>query len=94
MLKRWFFRVLLLIAVTALGAGAALANGDGVARITNEDAKAMLGKKDTSIIDVRTISDWKESGLKIKGAVREDPLEVESWASHYPKDRTLILYCA
>jgi len=94
MLKRWIFRVALLTAMAALGAGVAAANGDGVARITKEDAKARLGKADTSIIDVRIISDWKESGLKIKGAAREDPLEVESWASHYPKDRTLILYCA
>jgi len=94
MLKRWLFRILLMTAMAALGAGAAWANGDDAPRIGKEAVKAMLGKKDTSIIDVRTISDWKESKLKIKGAVREDPLEVESWASRYPKDRTLILYCA
>ena len=94
MLKRWFFRVVLLTALAALGAGAAWANGDDAPRIGKEAVKAMLGKKDTSIIDVRAISDWKESTMKIKGAVREDPAEVESWASHYPKDRTLILYCA
>jgi rhodanese-like protein len=94
MLKRWLFRVLLLTALTALGAGAAWANGDDAPRIGKDDAKAMLGKAGTTIIDVRTLSDWKESTLKIKGAVREDPTAVESWASHYPKDRTLILYCA
>ena len=94
MLKRWFFRVVLMTALAALGAGVAAANGDGVTRIAKEDAKARLGKADTSIIDVRAGGDWKESTLKIKGAVREDPNEVNSWASRYPKDRTLILYCA
>jgi rhodanese-related sulfurtransferase len=93
MLKQWFFRVVLLTALAVLGTGIA-ALADEAPRISKEDVKARLGAKDTSIIDVRTISDWKESGLKVKGAVREDPTEVEKWASRYPKDRTLILYCA
>jgi len=80
-------------AMTALWAGLAAA-GDEAPRIGKDEAKAGLGAADTSIIDVRAASDWKESKLKIKGAVREDPGEVESWASRYPKDRTLILYCA
>jgi rhodanese-related sulfurtransferase len=93
MLKRWFFRILLLTALAVLGAGSAWADEEAP-RISKEETKAKLGAKDTSIIDVRSISDWKESSLKIKGAVREDPAEVEKWASRYPKDRTLILYCA
>jgi len=93
MLKRWFFRVVLMTALAALGAGLAAA-GDDAPRIGKDDVKAGLGKADTSIIDVRAPSDWKESKLKIKGAAREDPGDVEKWASRYPKDRTLILYCA
>ena len=93
MLKRWFFRLVLVTAMAALGAGVATA-GDEAPRIGKEDVKARLGTADTSIIDVRAVGDWKESKLKIKGAVREDPNDVNSWASRYPKDRTLILYCA
>jgi rhodanese-related sulfurtransferase len=54
----------------------------------------MLGAADTSIIDVRAATDWLMTNLKIKGAVRENPKDVDRWASRYPKDRTVILYCA
>jgi hypothetical protein len=94
MLKQWFLRVVLMTAMASLWVGMAAAGDDGVPRIGKEDVKARLGATDTSIIDVRTISDWKESKLKIKGAVREDPENAVGWASRYPKDRTLILYCA
>ena len=94
MMKRWFFRVVLMTAMAALGAGVAAAGDAAALRIGKEDVKARLGAADTSIIDVRAVSDWKESKLKIKGAVREDPNDVDGWASRYPKDRTLILYCA
>ena len=93
MLKRWFYRVVLLAALAALGVGVAMA-GDEAPRIGKDDVKARLGAADMSIIDVRAASDWSESTLKIKGAVREDPKNVDGWASRYPKDRTLILYCA
>jgi rhodanese-related sulfurtransferase len=46
------------------------------------------------LIDVRAGKDWTESDTKIKGAVREDPKEFSSWADKYPKDKTLVLYCA
>lgn len=92
MLKSWVIRVVLLTAMAALGAGAAAA-GDDAPRIGKDDVKAMLGATDTSIIDVRAVTDWWGSSLKIKGAVRENPNNVDSWASGYPKDRTLILYC-
>jgi len=94
MMKRWFFRVVLMAAMAALGVGVAAAGDAAAPRIVKEDVKARFGAADTSIIDVRTVSDWKESKLKIKGAVWEDPSEVDGWASRYPKDRTLILYCA
>jgi rhodanese-related sulfurtransferase len=55
---------------------------------------AMLGNPDLVIIDVRAQKDWKESDLKIKGAVREDPETVESWANNYSKAKTIVFYCA
>jgi rhodanese-related sulfurtransferase len=65
-----------------------------VPRMTKDELKALLGSPDLLIVDVRLGRDWKESDLKIKGAVREESREVESWANKYSKDRTLVLYCA
>lgn len=93
MLKQWVMRVVLLAAMAALGAGMATA-AEQAPRIGKDDVKTRLGAAEMSIIDVRAATDWSESKMKIKGAVREDPRNVDKWASRYPKDRTLILYCA
>jgi rhodanese-related sulfurtransferase len=63
-------------------------------RMTKEELKAMLDKPDLVILDVRYGKDWTESDMKIKGAIRVEPDDVKSWASKYPKDKTLVLYCA
>jgi predicted sulfurtransferase len=69
--------------------------GEEVARMTKEKLKEMLGKPDVIIIDVRANLDWKESGQKILGAVREEPDKgAKSWAAKYPKDKAIVLYCA
>lgn len=49
---------------------------------------------DVIIIDVRHGSSWQKSDMKIKGAVRENPLKVASWADKYQKDSNIVLYCA
>ncbi len=54
----------------------------------------MLGKPDVIIIDVRTNYDWDKSKEKIKGAVREEGTKFNSWMKKYPKDKTIVLYCA
>ncbi len=63
-------------------------------RMAKDELRSMLGSPDLLIIDVRYGKDWTESDLKIKGAIREDPEAVDSWASKYSKDKTLVLYCA
>jgi 3-mercaptopyruvate sulfurtransferase SseA len=50
-----------------------LARSAEAPRMTKEELKAMFGNPDVIIIDVRAQGDWKESDLKIKDAVREDP---------------------
>jgi rhodanese-related sulfurtransferase len=65
-----------------------------VPRMTKEDLKAKLGTPDLLIVDIRVGTDWKASEVKIKGAVRGDPQNIESWAKPYPKDTTFVLYCA
>jgi len=76
------------------GFSAAQVLAEEIPRMTKEDLKGMLGKPDVVIIDVRAHADWKGSQQKIKGAVREDPKKVASWMGKYPKDRTLVFYCA
>ena len=63
-------------------------------RMSKEELKSQLDNENVIIIDVRTKRDWKKSDHKVKGAVRENPRKLESWASKYPKDKTLVLYCA
>jgi predicted sulfurtransferase len=63
-------------------------------RITKEEVREMLGNPGVIVIDVRTGGDWNASDVKIQGAVREDPRSVDSWMDKYPKDKTLIFYCA
>ena len=63
-------------------------------RISKEELKSMLGNKEVIIVDVRTGRDWKASEYKIKGAVRVDPKEVESWASTTSENQTFVFYCA
>jgi len=67
-----------------------------VPRMTKEDLKAKIGNSDHNIVivDVRAGKDWKGSEFKVKGAVRENPAKFSSWAEKYPKDKTLVLYCA
>jgi hypothetical protein len=63
-----------------------------VPKITKGELKSMFGTPDLVIVDVRTGTSWTASEKKIKGAVREDPKDVEPWANKYPKDKILVLY--
>ena len=63
-------------------------------RMPKDELKAIMGNPDLLIIDVRYGKDWTDSDLKIRGAIREDPKAFDSWASKYPKDKTLVFYCA
>ena len=75
--------------------GHARAGTDEARRITKEELKSILANPHTIVIDVRQEGAWKDSDLKIKGAVHEDPLDDEkTWAKKYPKDANVILYCS
>jgi len=92
MKKRLLVGILIILFV--VGGCTTLAKSTDAPRMTKEDLKAMFGDPDLVIIDVRYGADWTGSELKIKGAVREDPGAVDSWANKYPKDKTLVFYCA
>ena len=56
--------------------------------------KSWLADPQVVILDVRAPDDWQGSDKKIKGAVRQDPKEVKTWAASLPKEKKIVLYCA
>jgi rhodanese-related sulfurtransferase len=91
-------KMILFLAIVMVFAAAAVfatpAAAQEVKRMTIEELKGMLGNPDLVIIDARRDGDWKLSKVKIKGAVREDLEKVDTWMNKYPKDKTLVFYCA
>ena len=87
-----FVAVITVFAVAAVFAMPAAAQD--AKRMTIEELKGMLGNPDLVIVDVRRDGDWNSSAIKVKGALREDPEKVDTWMSKYPKDKTLVFYCA
>jgi 3-mercaptopyruvate sulfurtransferase SseA len=63
-------------------------------RVDKETLKGWLADPQVIIIDVRQPSDWQGSDKKIKGAVRQEPKEVQTWAASLPKEKKIVLYCA
>lgn len=63
-----------------------------VTKISKEELKPILGNSDIIILDVDREGNWEGRNRKILGAVRENPKEIESWMTKYPKNKTLILY--
>lgn len=63
-------------------------------RITKEELKDRLDDPKIVVVDVRTGRDWTRSNAKIRGAVREEPGNADGWATQYPKDKLIVLYCA
>jgi hypothetical protein len=63
-----------------------------VPRITKEELKEILGKPGVVFLDCRPEEQWSTSEQKLPGAIHENPLEVASWASKYPKDSKIIIY--
>lgn len=68
--------------------------GADAPRMEKDQLKASLGNSGVVIIDVRSYTDWLLSNDKIKGAVRENYRDFENWGTKYPKDKTIVLYCA
>ena len=54
----------------------------------------MLDNPGVVVIDVRAYTDWILSAEKIRGAVREDYRDFDDWSAKYPRDKTVVLYCA
>jgi predicted sulfurtransferase len=90
--RKTYFVFVALIFLSALLAAAVEAAD--APRMSKEELRSRLGDKNTVVIDVRIGRDWSASDFKIRGAVREDPQDVATWAEKYPKKKTIVLYCA
>jgi len=73
---------------------ASLVTASEADRMSQDALKLKLGGPDIVIVDVRSYTDWTLSSEKIKGALREDYRDFKGWAAKYPRDRTIVLYCA
>jgi rhodanese-related sulfurtransferase len=63
-------------------------------RIAKDELKRVLDDPGVVVIDVRAYTDWLLSSEKIRGAVREDYRDFGDWSAKYPRDKTVVLYCA
>lgn len=86
--------VSVVLSLVLTGIWALMALAQDIPRMTKVELKGMMDKPDVIIIDVRANVDWLGSTLKIKGAVREDPRKVTSWAEKYSKEKILVFYCS
>ena len=85
----WCFAVLAVLLLTGI-----VQSQDNVPRTSKEELKPLIGTQDVIVIDVRSQGDWNKEKEMIKGAVREDPIDVTSWMDKYSKDKTLVFYCS
>lgn len=94
-MRRWLFKYLLLgCLIVIFAASLAVGANKGFTFISKDQLRQMLTKPDLTLIDVRTDHDWASSHWKIKRAQRRVPEQVQEWMGQYPKDKTIILYCA
>jgi rhodanese-related sulfurtransferase len=87
MFQTLIFLIILLVSFSPLPA-------KDITLITTNELKGLLGDAEVLVIDVRSAHDWNSSELKIKGALRENPMEVNAWAKNYSPEKTIVLYCA
>jgi rhodanese-related sulfurtransferase len=86
--------LLILLIVFAFAIPAVLKADDTTPFMTKEQLRPLLGRPDVIIIDVRTKYDWDTSKTMIPGAVREEGMKFGTWMNKYPKDKTIVIYCA
>ena len=67
-------------------------SGGKVLLLDKKTIKSWLSDPEVIILDVRAPKDWHVSDKKIKGAVREDPDEIQTWAANLPKNKKIVLY--
>ena len=88
------YRVYAVVILTCLIATSFNVLADTVPRMTVDELKSRLGAVDILVLDVRSNRDWNAANSLISGAVRVSPYEVSKWSENFPKQKTIVLYCA
>ncbi len=83
--------VFLLLTLSFLSAPSLFAAS--VPKMDKDELKSLLGSDNLVILDVRIGRDWSSSEFKIKDSVRLTESDL-SMVEKYPRDATLVLYCA
>jgi rhodanese-related sulfurtransferase len=81
------------LAFSLMVALACSCGGEKIPLLDKETIKRWLFDPRVMILDVRAPKDWNVSDKKIKGAVRQDPDAVKTWAAYLPKNEKIVLYC-
>ncbi len=93
-MRRSNFKSLLLASLIVIFTASLAGGAEGITKITKDQLRQELTKPGVIVIDVRIPHDWDSSQWKIQGAQRQLPAEVKEWMGKYPKDKTIVLYCA
>lgn len=91
--KRLMIRLVIMTSLFMFVASFA-AMAASVPRMTTDELKTHLGDTDYRVLDVRSDRDWTSSNVKIAGAERVDPGDVDQWVNNYDKEQTIVLYCS
>ncbi len=91
-MRRTKFRAMALAVSLMLAFTWSCGSGKKVPLQDRETIKSWLSNPEVIILDVRAPKDWNVSDKKIKGAVRQDPDEVTTWAANQPKNKKIVLY--
>ncbi len=86
-------RIFLLLSIFFFVSTSQLLAAD-VPTMSKDELKSHLGSDKVVILDVRSGRDWSSSEFMIKGAIRAAGNDIATWSKDYPKDKTLVLYCA
>jgi rhodanese-related sulfurtransferase len=68
-------------------------NSQGESMDASITAAQLRQSRDTLVIDVRRHERFRESPYMIRGALRRDPAQVESWQATLPKAASVVVYC-
>jgi rhodanese-related sulfurtransferase len=86
--------ILIVVIAAWVGVIAPAFGASDAPRIAKDELKSMLDSPEVVVIDVRSYTDWLLSRDKIRGAVREDYRDFDAWSGKFPRDKTVVLYCA
>jgi hydroxyacylglutathione hydrolase len=63
-------------------------------RITKEDLKRRMDAHEPlTVLDTRAPESWDESDVKLPGAIRVPPDDVERHLAEIPRDHMVVTYC-